>query len=243
LARGEDREPVDYELGGSVDRRQKDALASPHPQPTQEGSFVSLKAHLRSNSIAYVALFCSLSLGTAWAATELTRNSVRSKHIAAGQVKRNDLARNAVNSSRVANGSLKRADFAAGQLPQGPDTAAEVLAKLKQVDGSGSGLDADQIDGLDSSALPRVIHETTVAWDPPPLTPGICAQQGFALPLSVLGTDHLVVTLDAPDGSFPAGQVTGLLYDHTDTGYAILCNNGSGNIDQPPSSINALILR
>lgn len=34
-----------------------------------------------------------------------------------------------------------------------PDTPAEVLAKLIQVDGSGSGLDADTLDGIDSSAL------------------------------------------------------------------------------------------
>lgn len=76
-------------------------------------------SHLRSNLVAYVALFCSLSLGTAWAATQLTRNSVKSKHIAAGQVKRSDLAQNAVNSSRVANSSLRAADFAPGELPAG----------------------------------------------------------------------------------------------------------------------------
>lgn len=35
-------------------------------------------------------------------------------------------------------------------------TAADVLAKLKTVDGSGSGLDADTIDGVESSALARI---------------------------------------------------------------------------------------
>ena len=35
-------------------------------------------------------------------------------------------------------------------------TAADVLAKLKTVDGTGSGLDADTIDGVDSSALARI---------------------------------------------------------------------------------------
>ena len=84
-----------------------------------KGPIVGLKAHLRSNLVGYIALFCSLSLGTAWAATELTRNSVKSRHIAKGNVKRSDLARNAVNSPRVANGSLRAADFAEGQLPAG----------------------------------------------------------------------------------------------------------------------------
>jgi hypothetical protein len=34
-----------------------------------------------------------------------------------------------------------------------PDTPAQVLAKLQQVDGAGSGIDADQLDGLDSQRL------------------------------------------------------------------------------------------
>lgn len=37
-----------------------------------------------------------------------------------------------------------------------PDTPAQVLEKSKQVDGSGSGLDADALDGVDSSAFGRV---------------------------------------------------------------------------------------
>jgi hypothetical protein len=36
-----------------------------------------------------------------------------------------------------------------------PDTPAQVLQKLGQVDGAGSGLDADSLDGLDSGALQR----------------------------------------------------------------------------------------
>ena len=37
----------------------------------------------------------------------------------------------------------------------GSDTAAQTLAKLLTVDGSGSGLDADTLDGIDSAALVR----------------------------------------------------------------------------------------
>ena len=204
---------------------------------------MGLKAHLRSNTVAYVALFCSLSLGTAWAATELTRNSVKSKHIAKGQVKRSDLGRNSVNSPRVADRSLRAVDFAAGQLPAGPDGPAQVLAKTKQVDGSGSGLDADLFDGRDSSAFAQVIYKTSVPWDPPALSAGTCAQQSFPLPPEVLSTDHLLVTLDGPVGSFPSGQLTGLLQAHSDSGLAVMCSNGGGNIDQPASNINVLVLR
>jgi hypothetical protein len=41
----------------------------------------------------------------------------------------------------------------AAKLNSSAYTAADVLAKLKTVDGAGSGLDADLIDGLDSGAL------------------------------------------------------------------------------------------
>lgn len=41
--------------------------------------FTRTRTHIRSNLIGYVALFFSLSLGTAWA---LERNSVKSRHIA-----------------------------------------------------------------------------------------------------------------------------------------------------------------
>ena len=71
-----------------------------------------------STVVAYLALFVALG-GTSYAATQLDRNSVRSKHIRNGQVTRADLARNAVNSSKVGDGSLLAQDFAAGQLPQG----------------------------------------------------------------------------------------------------------------------------
>lgn len=51
-----------------------------------------------------------------------------------------------------------------------PDTAAQVLAKLITVDGAGSGLDADLLDGLDSSAFARLASPTFTG-DPRAPTP------------------------------------------------------------------------
>ena len=79
----------------------------------------NFRSHVRSNVIGYLALFVALS-GTAWAATELDKNEVKSKHIKNRGVKTKDLANNAVTSPKVADGSLLGEDFAAGQLPQGP---------------------------------------------------------------------------------------------------------------------------
>ena len=75
--------------------------------------------HLRNQWMGALALFIVLAGGTAWAATELGKNEVKSKNIANGQVKNKDLANDAVTSPKVANGSLLGEDFAAGQLPAG----------------------------------------------------------------------------------------------------------------------------
>ena len=78
-----------------------------------------LRRHLTyANVVSTLCLFILLG-GTAFAATRLARNSVRSKHIKNGQVTRPDLRASAVNSSKVGDGSLLARDFAPGQLPQG----------------------------------------------------------------------------------------------------------------------------
>jgi hypothetical protein len=69
--------------------------------------------------VAYIALFVALG-GTSYAAVTLSNNSILSRHIKNGQVKRSDLADRAVNAAKVADGSLLAKDFKAGQLPSGP---------------------------------------------------------------------------------------------------------------------------
>lgn len=83
-----------------------------------------LRSYLRQHHVALLALFFSLGLGSAWAATELTKNDVKSKHIGPGQVKRSDLGRNAVNSAKVAPGTLLGSDLKAGVLPTVPTVEA-----------------------------------------------------------------------------------------------------------------------
>ena len=79
-----------------------------------------LYSQARNQWMGALALFIVLVGGTAWAATELTKNEVKSKHIKNGGVKEQDLAAGAVTSPKVANGSLLGEDFAPNQLPQGP---------------------------------------------------------------------------------------------------------------------------
>jgi hypothetical protein len=67
-----------------------------------------LSRHLRSNIVAYLALFVALG-GTSFAAVTLKRGQVKNKHIAA----------NAVTAPKVKNATLRSEDFGPGQLPQG----------------------------------------------------------------------------------------------------------------------------
>lgn len=69
--------------------------------------------------VAYSALFIALG-GVSYAAVALPINSVGSKQIKRGAVKKSDLGKSAVTAAKVKDGSLLSTDFRAGQLPAGP---------------------------------------------------------------------------------------------------------------------------
>ena len=69
--------------------------------------------------VALVALFVALG-GSSYAAIRLGKNSVTSRNLVDGQVKRADIKDNAINSSKVEFFSLRASDFKPGQLPAGP---------------------------------------------------------------------------------------------------------------------------
>ena len=71
-----------------------------------------------ANVMATFAAFVALG-GSSYAALSLSNDSVRSRHIVNGQVKKADIGRNAVTSSMVKDSSLLASDFAPGQLPRG----------------------------------------------------------------------------------------------------------------------------
>jgi Collagen triple helix repeat (20 copies) len=74
--------------------------------------------HLRSNVVAYIALFVALG-GSSYAAVRLAPNSVTSRAIAKGAVTNAKIAKNAVTSTSIRNGTLGSSDFARGALLQG----------------------------------------------------------------------------------------------------------------------------
>jgi len=74
--------------------------------------------HLRSNLVAYLALFVALG-GSSYAAVRLTPGSVNSRALAKAAVTHKKLAANSVTSANVLGGSLGRADFKPGTLMKG----------------------------------------------------------------------------------------------------------------------------
>ena len=220
-----------------------------------------------ANVVSVISLTFALGLGGAWAATELSRNDVNSKHIKNGQVKAADLADGAVSSPTVADGSLLNQDFAAGQLPTGargpagprgpqglrgetgeqgppgsPDTAQDVLDKAKQVDGSGSGLDADALDGTNSDGFARIAYRESKQWTPGALAQGQCTTTSTsAAQTSVNAGDSLIVTTRGL--LWPGFQVSGYIGPNAVL-YAEICNNASvGTLTQSEVTVTWLVLR
>jgi hypothetical protein len=72
-------------------------------------------SHLRSNAVAYVALFAALG-GTSYAALQLAPGSVTTTDLANGAVTRGKLAAHSVRERNVVKSSLTAADFKPGAL-------------------------------------------------------------------------------------------------------------------------------
>ncbi|MEA2431927.1 MAG: hypothetical protein QOI19_2400 [Thermoleophilaceae bacterium] len=84
-----------------------------------------LRAHLRSNLVAYIALFFALG-GGAYAASTAAKNSVATKSIRNG----------AVTSSKIANGAVKNAKLGAGSVSTSKFNTSAVAPDSAKLGGS-----------------------------------------------------------------------------------------------------------
>jgi hypothetical protein len=76
-----------------------------------------------ANVMSSLAVFLVLGGATAFAATQLAKNSVGSKQLKKNAVTAAKIKKDAVTGAKVKPGSLSASDFAAGQLPAGPQGA------------------------------------------------------------------------------------------------------------------------
>lgn len=172
--------------------------------------FERARSHVRHNVVAYLALFVALT-GTTYAAVQIPKGSVGSGSVRNHALRGVDVRNDALTGTQVSEGTLDceaipdcigggPAGPAGPQGAQGdvgpmgppgedgsPDTAQQVLDKLKTVDGSGSGLDADTLDGLDPSAFGGPTADFAAEASPPGLLPS---------------TDTQVISKNLPAGDY-----------------------------------------
>jgi hypothetical protein len=109
-----------------------------------------MRAHLRSNIVGYIALFFVFTGGAY--AISIKKNSVGTKQIKDGAVAGVDVKDDSLTGTDVDEATLSLPTGPRGATgPQGPagspDSASQVLEKLLTVDGAGSGIDSDTVDG------------------------------------------------------------------------------------------------
>jgi hypothetical protein len=89
-----------------------------------------LRKHVTySNVIASIALFAALGLGTAFAASKLANNAVKTKNIKNNAVKTTKIANGAVTTPKIADAAITDAKLAAGAVT-GAKAGAGVLRDM-----------------------------------------------------------------------------------------------------------------
>jgi hypothetical protein len=225
--------------------------------------------------VSLVALSVALG-GTGYAAVVLPANSVGTK-----QLKRNAVTTAKIQNASLLAADFKPGQLPAGPPgPAGatgatgaagargltgekgdkgddgsPDTPPQVLAKLAQVDGSGSGLDADTVDGteapvlaqsagllvLGAEALPQVFATTITGFNVDTVPAASCADKSSFGILNLQNTDRLVVQRTTPPTS---GIVdTFRIFDAPPRISYGVCNTTNAPIDPPNANFRVTILR
>ncbi len=189
----------------------------------------NLRAHLRSNVIAYVALFFALATGSAYAA-----NTVFSTDIVDGEVKEADLATNAVTSQKLKNAGITAADL-----------RADSVSGAKVADNSLTGADIDE-STLAATDLCRTDGTLVMADDDPEVTictvgslkiVAICdnpaGKARAQLVIRSTADNAFVNTVADDDGDFDAGEFSAHINSVSDA------PGGTGRIDESGTSFAA----
>jgi hypothetical protein len=178
-----------------------------------------IRHHLTyANVAATLALLLALGGGVVYAASKIRGLDIRADAIKSKHVKDDSLT-----GADVLESSLD-----AGALPQGPpgspDTAEQVRDKLLTVDGPGSGIDADALDGLDSTKIGEV---TAARVNLTVQTPGIAEDLDF---LTIPGLGRVSVTCgnNNPNPPGPAGWFENLSGSTLDVFVDDFVRNGGG---------------
>jgi hypothetical protein len=168
----------------------------------------AILAHLRSNVVAYVALFAALG-GTSYAAVRLKPHSVTSAALAPRAVTHSKLARNSVRSQNVAPRSLTAADLAPGVVGPGPTGATGAMGPQGTPGGASVGVRARFSGSVTapngaSTSVPLSANTWTQAANELDLLTG---SMTVAIPASCTGSfgNALVANVDGTANTFAVG--------------------------------------
>jgi hypothetical protein len=126
-----------------------------------------------------------------------------------------------------------------------PDTGSQILTKLAPVDGAGSSLDADTLDGFDGASFGREIAVQDVATTFS-VASSACTATTSSVPAGVLDSDYMV----ADFASLPSGVIampfglSSVVFPAPDVVAVIrICNINAGPLSGSPVSYRLHFLR
>jgi hypothetical protein len=182
-----------------------------------------------ANVVATIALFLALSGGVVYAATNLGKNSVKSKNIAAKAVKNRNLAKNAVKAKNIGSNAVTTTKIQKGAVTGGKVKGGS-LGRANLAAGTLAGL---QVAEVQAAAVPG-LTTSVVGGTPVPVT----GTTGFT---PVSGKSYELLTelrgtptdSDGPTGpQFCSGRVV-VLVNGAPVGFAGIWNDAS---ESPPFS-------
>lgn len=106
-------------------------------------------------------------------------------------------------------------------------------------DGSGSGLDADLLDGYHASSFPRIIGSSSKTWDPPSISAGLATSTTF----TVSGADTTDFVLFTHTSSVSSLIVIQAFVESANTVRVSLANASSGAINVDSGTWKVMVLR
>lgn len=171
-------------------------------------------AHIRSNAVAYLALFVALS-GTAVAATALPKNSVGPRQLKTNGVTGADVKRNTLTGRHINEGRLGRVPNAANAANAGNAATVGGQAPSAFLAAGAKAADADRLDGIDSSVFGSAQTIAGVNFEPRQIVVAEKVYVGTGA-ITCSASDDFHYRVQLPQGA----RVLGLDYRFVDTNLA-----------------------
>jgi hypothetical protein len=119
-----------------------------------------------ANAVATLALFIAVGGASAFAASQLSKNSVGPKQLKRNAVTTAKIKDQAVTAAKIQNGALTGAQINASTLGTVPNASHATSAD-----------NADTLDGRDSGAYVQEVASGSFTWDPPSLASEECDEE------------------------------------------------------------------